>query len=184
MVEPDCPPVERPGVQYNNSWYTTHIMARAREADLDVAVDAAIVASRALVAVAARSLAAADGEVTLPQYRALVLLSSQGEQNVGALAEALGVHPSSATRLCDRLIAKGYIERANAAEDRRGVTVALSPAGRALVRSVTGQHARQIAKILERLDPRARRALIAAFEAFADAAGEVPEDAWKLGWTG
>ena len=37
----------------------------------DELVDTVLAASRALVAVAARSLAAAGDEVTLPQYRAL-----------------------------------------------------------------------------------------------------------------
>ena len=40
--------------------------------------DALLTASRALVAVAARSLAAVDDDVTLPQYRALVVLAVAG----------------------------------------------------------------------------------------------------------
>jgi DNA-binding MarR family transcriptional regulator len=158
-------------------------MVRVRDASIDVAVEATLVASRALVAVAARSLATAEGVVTLPQYRALVLLNTRGAMNVGALADGLAIHRSSATRLCDRLIAKGVIQRASAAENRREVTLTLSPSGRALVRSVTNRRAREIAKILDRLDPDARRVLIRAFEAFAGAAGEVPADAWKLGWS-
>jgi hypothetical protein len=46
----------------------------------DELVDTVLAASRALVAVAARSLAAAGDEVTLPQYRALVVLSARGPQ--------------------------------------------------------------------------------------------------------
>ena len=42
----------------------------------DELVDTVLAASRALVAVAARSLAAAGDEVTLPQYRALVVLTA------------------------------------------------------------------------------------------------------------
>ena len=46
----------------------------------DELVDTVLAASRALVAVAARSLAAAGDEVTLPQYRALVVLAARGPQ--------------------------------------------------------------------------------------------------------
>ena len=46
----------------------------------DSLTDALLTASRALVAVAARSLAAVDDDVTLPQYRALVVLASQRTQ--------------------------------------------------------------------------------------------------------
>lgn len=142
-----------------------------------------LVASRALVGVAARSLSSLDPDITLHQYRALVLLASRGEQNVGGLAEALEVHPSTATRLCDRLLAKGLIERTPSEESRREVRVRLSAPGRALVRSVTMRRRRDLHRILSRLGPDSQRALAAAFRAFAEAAGEVPDDAWKLGWT-
>jgi hypothetical protein len=39
-------------------------------------IDALLSASRAMVAIAARSLAGLDADVTLPQYRALVVLAS------------------------------------------------------------------------------------------------------------
>jgi DNA-binding MarR family transcriptional regulator len=158
-------------------------MSPTRSETLDASIDAAMGVSRALVAVAARSIAGVEAEVTLPQYRALVLLSGRGVHNVGALAEALGIHASSATRLCDRLIAKGLIERANTPANRREVTVALSAKGRTLVRSVAARRSRELRRIVERLDVASQRALIDAFQTFAEAAGEVPDDAWKLGWT-
>lgn len=56
---------------------------------------AVLAASRALVGVAVRSLDGIEDSITLPQYRALVVLASRGEQNVGVLAEALEIHPST-----------------------------------------------------------------------------------------
>jgi len=82
-------------------------------------VDAVLRASRVLVSVAARSLAAVDQDVTLPQYRALVVLASRGPQRPSELAEALAVHPSTITRLCDRLTAKRLVHRAESAVSRR-----------------------------------------------------------------
>ncbi len=55
------------------------VPAHASEAP-DELVDTVLAASRALVAVAARSLAAAGDEVTLPQYRALVVRAAKGPQ--------------------------------------------------------------------------------------------------------
>ena len=69
------------------------------------------------MAVAARSLAAVDDDVTLPQYRALVVLAARGPQLVGQLADTLAVHPSTATRLCDRLVVKKLVERAVSPEN-------------------------------------------------------------------
>ena len=157
--------------------------SRNGRGSLDDAVAVALVASRALVGVAARSLSALGPDVTLPQYRALVLLSSRGEQNVSALADALEIHPSTATRLCDRLLTKGLIDRATSSGNRREVTLTLSTDGRALVNAVTKSRRRELRRIVGRIDPLARRALIEAFDAFATAAGELPDDAWKLGWT-
>jgi DNA-binding MarR family transcriptional regulator len=156
-------------------------MRSAQQSDRD-ATQALLAASRALVGVAARSLAAVEDSITLPQYRALVVLAGSGEANVGALAESLAIHPSTATRLCDRLVGKGLIERHPSAESRREVTVTLTSAGRQLLRTVTQRRVREIRKIVERLDPDARRATTIALRAFAEAAGEIPDDAWKLGW--
>ena len=151
--------------------------------DVAEATGALITASRALVGVAVRSLGAIEDSITLPQYRALVVLASRGEQNVGVLAEVLGIHPSTATRLCDRLAGKALIERNPSVESRREVTVTLTHQGQVLLRKVTRRRVREINKIVERLDPKARHAAITALHAFAVAAGEVPDDAWKLGWT-
>ena len=92
-------------------------------------VDAVIGASRALVAIAARSLAAAGDEVTLPQYRALVVLASRGPQRVVDLAGVLDVTASTATRMCDRLVRKGLIRRQRQPSDRRSVRMSISAAG-------------------------------------------------------
>jgi DNA-binding MarR family transcriptional regulator len=94
------------------------------------AVDAVLTASRSLIAVATRSLGAAAEETTIAQYRALVVLASRGTQRMVDLAEALGVAPSTAGRMCDRLVRKGLIRRHRARTDRRAVLVSITAAGR------------------------------------------------------
>jgi DNA-binding MarR family transcriptional regulator len=141
-------------------------------------VDAVLHASRALVAVAARSLAHVEGNVTVPQYRALVVLASRGPQSAGALAELLGVHVSSLTRLCDRLVDKGLITRATEPANRRRLTLTLTPRGRRLVRSVTSTRRDEIAAIVARVPRGKRQAMIDALHAFGDAAGEPADSSW------
>ena len=140
-------------------------------------------ASRALVGVAARSLAKVESDLTLPQYRALVLLSGRGEMNARSLATALEIKPSTLTGLGDRLVAKGLITRTPSHESRREVVLRISPRGRTLVNAVTERRRREIVRILDGLEGAAQRRVADAFEAFADAADELPDDAWKLGWT-
>ncbi|HVA08798.1 MAG TPA: MarR family transcriptional regulator, partial [Acidimicrobiales bacterium] len=64
----------------------------------DPVVDAVLSASRVLVAIAARSLSDVAEEVTLTQYRTLIVLASRGPQNLAGLAEAVGVTSATATR--------------------------------------------------------------------------------------
>jgi DNA-binding MarR family transcriptional regulator len=145
-------------------------------------IDAVLLASRALVAVAARSIAQVDETSTLPQYRTLVALAARGPQNVGALAEEIGVHSSTATRMCDRLVRKGLIDRANSPESRREVIVSLTPAGKRLLARVTDLRRRAIAEIVAKVPDSLRDVMVDALQAFSDAAGEVPDQAWAAGW--
>ena len=74
-------------------------------------VDAALTASRTLTAVTEQSLGAVAGDTTIARYRALVVLASRGPQQLVDLAAALGVTPSTADRMVDRLVRKGMIRR-------------------------------------------------------------------------
>jgi DNA-binding MarR family transcriptional regulator len=142
--------------------------------EVDTATDALLTASRALVAVAARSLAGID-DVTLPQFRALVILTRPTTVTVGDLAGALDVHPSTATRLCDRLERKRLIRRRpGAAPDRRETTVDLTAAGRRLVARVTDRRRRDLAAIAAAMTSQDRQVAISGLTSFARAAGELP----------
>lgn len=88
-------------------------------AKLDREVDSVLLASRVLVAVVAASLAQVEEVVSLPQLRVLVMVSSRGPLNVGAVAAGLGVHRSNATRACDWLVAQGLLDRRELPTDRR-----------------------------------------------------------------
>ena len=141
-------------------------------------VDAVLAASRAFVAVATRSLGAAADETTLAQYRALVVLASRGPQRVGDLAGVLGVAPSTAGRMSDRLLRKGLIRRHRARQDRRAVQVSITAGGRAVVAEATARRRELIAEILGRVPPTEQVAVARALRAFSDAAGEIPDSLW------
>ena len=145
--------------------------------------DALLTASRALVGVAARSLASIDRSVTLVQYRALVVLAEHGAQHMGELADALGAHPSTATRMCDRLVAHRLVRRGVSPGSRRETQVTLTPQGRDIVQQVTDVRRAEIARIVERIPENLREPTIIALEAFAAAAGELPQQSWSLGWS-
>jgi DNA-binding MarR family transcriptional regulator len=142
------------------------------------AVDAVLTASRSMVAVATRSLGAAAEETTIAQYRTLVVLASRGPQRMVDLAEALDVAPSTAGRMCDRLVRKGLVRRHRARGDRRTVLVSVTTTGRQVVDQATSRRRALIAEILERLPVPAQQAVARALRAFTDAASEVPDSEW------
>lgn len=135
-------------------------------------------ASRALLAVSARSLAAVDEDVTLSQYRALVVLGQHGPRRPVDLAAALAVTPPTATRMCDRLVVKSLVVRDRSDSDRRTVTVSLSEAGEELVSEVTARRRAELRVVLDQMPGGRRAAVVDGLRWFAEAAGELPDHAW------
>lgn len=155
------------------------------DADIDTVTSAALAASRLLVAISARSLAAVEQAVTLPQYRLMVVLATRGPMKLVAIAELLAVNPSTALRMVERLTASGMVERSVNPSVRRESIVRLTPAGRQVVDDVTARRRAELAAIVERMSPGHRRQLVAALRAFTDAGGEPPDDdPAPLGWPG
>ena len=151
--------------------------------DVALVTDAVLVASRVLVGVAARSLAAVADQVTLPQFRMLVVLERTGPLRVGDLADALGVHPSTATRMTDRLHQSSHVARTINPGNRREVILTATATGSRLVTEVTARRQAEIAGIIATMPAHERSQLVTALDAFSRAAGEsAPGPAAPLGW--
>ncbi len=148
----------------------------------DSIVDAVLTASRVLVAVAARSLGDVADEVTMTQYRTLVVLASRGPQSAAALAEAVDVTPPTATRMSDRLVRKGLVVRRHDRSDRRLIRLTLAKKGRDLVAAVTERRRIEIARLLAAIPVEQQSSLVDALQHLTAAAGEVPEQDWSTGW--
>ncbi len=145
--------------------------------DLDVVMRAA----RAFSAVVATSLAHTGDVVTWPQLRVLVLVATRPDVTATAVADALDIHLSSASRLCDRLVNAQLIERHTSASDRRNLLLSLTPRGSELIEHIMDDRKRAFTSILERMTPSDRIALHHCLEIFAQAAGEPPEDSLLFG---
>lgn len=137
-----------------------------------------VTASRALLGIAVRTIAEAPVEVTLAQHRVLVLLAARGDQTVGDIADGLGVNPSNATRICDRLQRLDLVSRARSEQDKRVVVVSLSAHGADLVKAVTQRRRVEINKVLDRMTPQQTTQVVEALALFNQAAGEVEDRDW------
>ncbi|MEO6090190.1 MAG: MarR family transcriptional regulator [Umezawaea sp.] len=151
-------------------------MARPEVAadDVDALTDAVLTASRLLVAVSAKSIAAVEDTITLAQFRLLVVLDGRGPMKLIGLAELLAVNPSAATRMVDRLVSVGMVDRRQNPATRREVVIGLTDVGRQVVRGVTELRRTEIAEIVARMPKAARHGLIEALVAFTEAGGEPP----------
>jgi DNA-binding MarR family transcriptional regulator len=145
-------------------------------------VDALLALSRVLVGVAARSLADLDEEVTLPQYRTLVVLVSRGPQRIVDLAQELAVTSSTATRMCNRLVGKRLVARQVRPDDRRAAWVTLTVTGRDLVGAVMRRRRVVISELVAELSLTRPLAFASVVNALVEAGGEPPDAEWWRRW--
>ena len=110
------------------------------------------------------------------QLRVLTIVAGNQHTNMNRLAEALGVVPSSASRLCDRLEATGLLRRVVDPRDRREVRLELTAAARRMLTELRDRRRTALAEVLERMTPAGRQELVRALAAF-EAAAAPEEDA-------
>ncbi|WP_254788629.1 MarR family winged helix-turn-helix transcriptional regulator [Arthrobacter sp. ok909] len=146
-------------------------MERIANSAADAQVDAVLRAANVLLRVVAQSVIEVEDVVTSPQLRVLVLIASHGPQNPGAVAAHLGVHPSNATRICDRLVNAGLVARQDDPGDRRSVALSLTPAGASLVNTVLEHRRSAVAAVMARIPEELRGVAALGMNAFAAADG-------------
>lgn len=150
---------------------------------LESQVDAVLTASRVLVGIAAQSMSDVEDIVSVTQFRALVVVAGREAIHLAALAQAMGVHPSNATRTCDRLVALGLLDRRDNPDDRRHLSLTLTENGRQLVDRVLRRRRSTIADVLKRMSAAGRARLAVVLTEFAQASGEPALDRlWTAGW--
>lgn len=125
-------------------------------------------ATQAFGAMIASSLAAVDPPVTMPQWRVLVL-AERAPQSIKGIAADLGIHSSNATRLCERLVRAGLLDRQQLPHNRRQVALTLTAEGGALVDRVFEHRRRTVTRILASLPTDERATVAHAIELFASA---------------
>jgi DNA-binding MarR family transcriptional regulator len=101
-------------------------------------------------------------DLSLPQYRALGYVGRHPGASLSAVAEHLGLSTPAASRLIDALVEKGLMARAAAPEDRRYLTLHLSPSGDAIHARTRRQALDGLSALLEGLGPAERATLAQA----------------------
>lgn len=115
----------------------------------------------------------AHEKVSPAQLRAMVVLERSEGCNLTQLAHELGTIASWASRLCDRLVAAGYVERGSGG-DRREVVLRLRGEGRALLADLQRRRRDLLVGTLARMTAPERRALVIGLEGFSRVASDLP----------
>jgi DNA-binding MarR family transcriptional regulator len=103
-------------------------------------------AVRAL-AMGARVLERALGDMTLPQFRVMALIASSPER-ANRLAERAAVSRPSLTGLLDGLESRGWVRRVDVEGDRRGVSLEVTRQGAAALKHAEQAMTRELEEVL------------------------------------
>ncbi|AGZ39691.1 MarR family winged helix-turn-helix transcriptional regulator [Actinoplanes friuliensis] len=109
----------------------------------------------------------ATPRLSWPQLNALLVVERQEGINLRGLAGQLSMILSSASRLCDRLVASGMVERVPGRLDRREIALYLTPSARQLLEHLRTTRREILAEVLERMTPTGRAALVRGLTEFA-----------------
>ncbi|MCZ7435769.1 MarR family winged helix-turn-helix transcriptional regulator [Micromonospora sp. WMMC241] len=102
------------------------------------------------------------------QLRAVMVVEQHDGINLRRLATLTDMLLSSASRLCDRLVAAGMLEREPGRHDRREISLHLTPEAERLLAELRADRRRRLARILGAMSPDGRAALLRGMREFDD----------------
>jgi DNA-binding MarR family transcriptional regulator len=109
-------------------------MAEGNPANTEIVMTALLRHARTTYGAAMRRALAEAGYEDVPRNGMYVLgglALGAGDAPLGRLVEELGVSKQAAGQLVDTLVLRGYLERTVDSEDRRKLTITLTPRGKA-----------------------------------------------------
>ncbi|MEU4715943.1 MarR family transcriptional regulator [Micromonospora purpureochromogenes] len=111
------------------------------------------------------------------QLRAVMVVERHDGINLRRLATLLDMLLSSASRLCDRLVAAGMLEREPGRVDRREISLHLTPEARGLLAELRRDRRRRLADVLAGMSDEDRQALLRGVREFDRIARDLEESA-------
>ncbi|MFJ6165681.1 MarR family winged helix-turn-helix transcriptional regulator [Micromonospora orduensis] len=104
------------------------------------------------------------------QLRAVMVVEQSDGINLRRLASRLDMLLSSASRLCDRLVAAGMLEREPGRFDRREISLHLTRDARRLLAELRADRQARLATVLAAMSPEGRDALLRGMREFDETA--------------
>ena len=104
-------------------------------------------------------------ELSVPQFRMLAFLNRQAGASLSEVAEHVGLTLPSTSTSVDRLVTRKLVAREASKTDRRRVTLSLTPAGKAILKSARKGTQTRLAEILNGLSAADRVTVMRAMQA-------------------
>lgn len=117
----------------------------------------------------------AEHDLTLPEYEALLRIAESpgGRLRMSQLATEVELSKSGVTRLIDRLVGDGFVERCQCSHDARGAEAVLTSHGKDRLRAALDTYLQGLDQFLvDPIEPADRVALERAMTAIGRTAGE------------
>ncbi|MEV1015585.1 MULTISPECIES: MarR family winged helix-turn-helix transcriptional regulator [unclassified Micromonospora] len=127
-------------------------------------------AAGALLGVWDSAREATASRVSGAQLRAVMVVEQYDGINLRRLATHLDMLLSSASRLCDRLVAAGMLEREPGRFDRREISLHLTPEAHRLLAELRNDRQERLAAVLAAMSPAGRAALVSGVREFDEVA--------------
>ena len=132
--------------------------------------------SRAMRAIKPHKLKPIAFDLTLAQGRCLRMIKRHGNCTLRELSGHLGVRPSTASELVDRLVREDLVRREQDTQDRRTVRLALAPKGQRWFAKHRAERRKHLHIFLDRLTEPQRKAMLKALETLNDVVQQVERE--------
>jgi DNA-binding MarR family transcriptional regulator len=110
-------------------------------------------------------------EISSVQLMTLFVLDETGNLSVKQVSDKLGRSVSAVSRMIDDMVARGWVDRQEDAEDRRAKRIALASAGRTFLEDLESRRIAAQIDLMEELGPEDQRIVASAMRLLAEAAG-------------
>ena len=119
-----------------------------------------------------RAMDDAAHELSPSALRALLALDERGPCKLAVLAAELRLSQSATSRLIDRLVDNGLVDRTASPDSRREIRISATADGQKITRRVLLCRQQAIDDVVRAMDPDDVRQLLAGLAAFAAAASD------------
>lgn len=94
--------------------------------------------------------------LSMPQFRAMVMIANEPEKSLSCVAEHLALSLPTTSRIIQGLVNKGFLKRHDSTDDRRKMVLGITAKGQAVLNVAWSAAQKSMAAELERYSPKDR----------------------------